>query len=122
MAIVTVAGPKTERKIGYYAKQTFTQSTATAFQSVNLFVDRVHLGLGTATGFARNHYSLASGAEEGREVSFLATASGEAYLLITSGTATGQWVFTAADQYSRFKYEDGKWRLLISSATLATST
>jgi hypothetical protein len=122
MAVCVVAGRKRERGTGDYSKQSFTQSTATAFQTISLFVDRVHFGCGTATGFTRNHYSLASGAAEGQEVSFLSTATGEAYLLFTAGTATGQWVFNEADDYMRAKYEDGKWRVLSSNATLATST
>ena len=122
MPIGIIAGAPVLRGLGEYSKQTFTQATATAFQAVNLFVQRVHLGVGTATGFARNRYSLATGAAEGQIVSFLTTGTCEAYLAF-AGTATGMLVFTEADDYARLEYEDDKWRILANSgATLATST
>ena len=106
-----------------YAKQTLSQSTATAFQAINLYVDRAHLGMGTATGFSLNRYSLATGAKEGWTVSILATATGEAKVHLGGGTATGLWVFGTADTYLRAIYEEHKWRVLTNSgATLATAT
>ena len=99
MAVSIVGGPLPERMTGYRVKQTFGQSTATAFQSLSLNVQVTHLGLGTATGATRNLYLLASGAIPGQELSILATATGEAKLLISAGTATGMHVFTDADPF-----------------------
>lgn len=121
MPVTLIAGPDLFRWTGVKRKQTFSQSTATTFQDVNLFVDRVHLGMGTATG-PRNLYLLSATAVEGQIVSFLSTATGEAKVLLSVSTATGMWVFSDPDDYLRTIFEDGKWRILISSATLSTST
>ena len=103
--------------------ESLSQSTATAFRAINLYVDRFHVGVGTATGFGLNRYSLATGAQEGWIVSILATATGEAKVHLGGGTATGLWVLSSADTYMRTIYEDNKWRMLTNSgATLATST
>jgi hypothetical protein len=102
--------------------EVLTQSTATFFQNVNMFVDTIKFGMGTATGFERNRYRLASGAVEGQQVSFLATATGEANLLLQVGTATALWVFSEPDDYMLTIYSDHKWRVVVSSATLASST
>lgn len=101
-------------------KQTFSQSTATAFQTLASDVPLVTLGMGTATGV--NLYLLASGVISGQEISVLATATGEARLLIGAGTATGMHVFTEADDFLKAMYEEGKWRILVSTATLSTGT
>lgn len=122
MAIEIVGGPQPQRWAGARVKQTFSQSTATAFQSLALDFPVVTLGMGTATGAARNLYSLASGAIPGQDISILATATGEAKLLITAGTATGMWVFTEADDFLKATYEEGKWRIIQSTATLSTGT
>lgn len=122
MAIVIVGGPQRERWTGQRVKQTFTQSTATAFQSVAFDIPVVTLGMGTATGSTRNLYSLASGAVPGQDISVLTTGTGEAKLLITAGTATGMHVFTEADDFLRATYEEGKWRILVTTATLSTGT
>jgi hypothetical protein len=87
-----------------------------------MFVDLIHFGMGTATGFERNRYRLASGAVESQQVGFIATATGEAYLLLQVGTATGLWVFSDPDDYMLTVYSDHKWRVVVSSATLASST
>ena len=123
MTITVIAGERRKRVGGEWAKQALSQSTATAFQVVNLYIDRVHVGMGTATGFGLNRYALATGAEEGKVVSFLATATGEAKVHLGGGTATGLWVLSTADTYMRIIYEDDKWRLLTNSgATQATAT
>jgi hypothetical protein len=122
MPVEIIAGPQALRGAGYRSKETLAQSTATAFQDANLYVDRIHLGMGTATGFTRNLYRLASGAVEGQIVSFLSTATGEAKVFLAGGTATGLHVFTEPDDYLLTRFEDGKWRVIISSATLATAT
>jgi len=120
MAIVTIGGPQKSRWAGQRVKQTFSQSTATAFQSISLDVPVITLGMGTASGL--NFYSLASGAIPGQEISILTSGTGEARVLITAGTATGMHVFTEADDFLKAVYEEGKWRILISSATLSTGT
>lgn len=122
MAIQIVGGPLPQRGTGYRVKQTFGQSTATGFQSLASDVHVVTLGMGTATGAARNLYLLASGAVPGQEISILSTATGEAKLLISAGTATGMHVFTDADDFIKAIYEEGKWRVLATTATLSTGT
>lgn len=102
-----------------FRRQSFSQSTATAFQSLSFNVQEVTLGMGTSTG--RNLYLLASGAVPGQEISILSTATGEARVLIF-GTATGMHVFTEADDFVRAIYLEGKWRIIQSSATLSTGT
>lgn len=103
-----------------FRRQSFSQSTATAFQSLSLNVQEVTLGMGTSTGV--NLYLLASGAVPGQELSILSTATGEARLLLSAGTATGMHVFTEADDFVRAIYLEGKWRIIQSSATLSTGT
>ena len=122
MSVTIIGGVPRKRGAGYRTKQSLTQSTATSYQTVSLDTELTCLGMGTATGIARNLYSLASGAVEGMDKSILSTATGEAHLLITVGTATGMHVFTEADDYLLTRYEDGKWRILVSSATLASTT
>lgn len=122
MAITVVGGPLSSRWAGSRVKQTFGQSTATAFQSLASDVPVVTLGMGTATGAARNLYLLASGVVPGQEISILSTGTGEAKLLVAAGTATGMWVFTDGDDFLKAIYEEGKWRIIQSTATLSTGT
>ena len=119
--IVIVGGPLSQRWAGARVKQTFSQSTATAFQTLATDVPVVTLGMGTATG-AANLYMLASGAIPGQDISVLTTGTGEAKLLISSGTATGMWVFTDNDDFLKATYEEGKWRIIQTTATLSTGT
>ena len=121
MAVTIIAGVPRKRGTGYRVKETLSQSTATSFQACSLDTQITHLGMGTATGIERNLYSLASGALEGQDKSFLTTGTGEAKLYLT-GTATGMHVFSEADDYLLTRYEGGKWRILVSSATLASTT
>lgn len=122
MAVSIVGGPPFERGDGFRVKETLSQSTATAFQAVSLTTPITHVGMGTEAAATTNLYTLASGAVEGTEKSILATATGMASVLTTLGTATGMWVFTEADDYLRAIYEDDKWRIIQSSATLSTGT
>lgn len=122
MAITIVSGERERRGDSYRTRETLSQSTATVFQNVNLFVDSVVLGAGTATGHERNRYRTASGVPEGQEMSFLVTATCEANLFLHPGTATGFWVLTEPDDYILARYENDVWRVIVSSATLASST
>lgn len=122
MAIRITADAPVRRGRTYRSTESLTQSTATIPQSVNLTTDISTLGMGTATGFGINQYRVTDGFA-GLVHGVLATASGEAYLLIDSGTATGAWVFTAADDFLLLLWEEAKWRLLTNSGcTNATAT
>ena len=122
MAISIIGGSQVQRGTGYRVKETLSQSTATTFQDINLTTPITHLGMGTESAATTNLYTLATGGVEGLEKSLLATATGFASVLTTAGTATGMWVFTEADDYLRAIYEDGKWRVIQSTATLSTGT
>ena len=118
---ITAIGPGPPlRGTGWRIKQTFTQSTASTAQSISPYTDLCVLGVGTATGFLINVYTLASSAD-GKELSLLVTGTGEAKVAMT-GTATGLWVLTEADDRVRILHENGKWYIQNSTATLATST
>ena len=122
MPITVTANQPRRRGRTFQSTETLAQSTATAFQSVNLTTDLTALGMGTATGFGLNQYRATDGFA-GLSKSFLATASGEAKLVFDSGTATGMWVFDSPDDYLRFLFEGSKWRLIANSGcTLATTT
>jgi hypothetical protein len=121
MPVSLVGGALRPRFAGYVARETFTQSTATVAQAIALGTLVTHVGMGSATGFNLNTYSLAAGTE-GQEKYILATATGEAKISLT-GTATGQWVLDAADDWLKVVYLTAKWHVLSSAgATLATST
>lgn len=123
MTISVIAGVREQRgRPGERSREILTQSTATFYQNVNLFVDSHVLGVGTATGFERNRYRLASDAVEGQEVSLYVTGTGEANLLLQAGTATGIWVFTEPDDYMKTQFFGDKWWVHYTSATLASST
>lgn len=122
MAITITADEPRRRGRSWQSQETFTQSTATSPQSLNLTVDLSKLGMGTATGFGLNQYRVTDGFS-GLSKSILATASGEAKVIFDSGTATGAWVLDAVDDYLRFRFEASKWRLMANSGcTLATTT
>ena len=120
---ITVTGDAIARRGGsYFAEETATQSTATAFQALATTTDLAVLGGGTATGHARNRYSLAEGTE-GEWKFVLMNATGEAHLYFASGTATGMWVFSASNQLMHARFLKGLWRILESGgATTSTST
>lgn len=122
MAIRITADQPRRRGRTFQSTETLTQSTATSPQSVNLTTDMTIVGMGTATGFGLNLYRVTDGFA-GLQKSFLATATGEAKLVLDSGTATGAWVLDSADDYLRFRWEEFKWRLMANSGcTNATAT
>ena len=121
MAVTVTGGPLSQRGPGWWTRENLTQSTATAFQAVSLFTDVTTLGVGTATGFGLNRYGLASGATEGREKVLLTTGTGEAKAYV-AGTATGLWVLNELDDMVMVRYIEGKWRVIQSTATLASGT
>ena len=120
---VTIAGGKqAERGSGFWVKETLSQSTATAFQTINLSTPISYLGGGTATGHGRNRYSLgATGVVEGQEKMLLVTSTGELNIYV-AGTATGLLVMSAADSLERLIFLSGKWYRKTSAATISTGT
>lgn len=147
MAITIAAGDK-QTNSTWQSPETLTQSTATAFQALSLKTDISVLGMGTATGFGLNRYSLASGAVEGQEKLIVSSASGEAKLFVVGPTqgrlplniamesnatattvdallasATGLWVFQSDGDYILCRFMNGVWNYMDSKgATLATAT
>lgn len=129
-------------------RETLTQSTATAFQTLGKQSISV-LGMGTATSHIRNRYSLATtNVAEGAEKMVISLATGEAYLFVAGPTngrlpldvafemnatattvdailasATGMYVFNADGDCMVFKLLNGTWNVLYAKgATLATAT
>jgi hypothetical protein len=132
--------------------ESLTQSTATAFQALDPHVEVSFLGMGTATGDNNNNlYSLtATGngdAVDGMTKFITSTATGEAAVYVeqlsgrmsleasalvnntstdidqTWASATGNWVFSAADDYLVCKFWNGAWRVLGGvGPTMATAT
>lgn len=146
MAVTFTGG---ERQIGtsWQSMEELTQSTATAFQALDLRTDVSVLGMGTATGFGLNIYSLATTGVEGQEKLIISSATGEAKvhiptssgrmsviassLAIPSATAvdavwasaTGLWVLQSDGDFLLVKFLNGSWQFLGGAgATLATST
>jgi hypothetical protein len=107
----------------FQSVETLSQSTGTGLQEADTKVDAVHLGVGTATGFAINRYLLGTAtAREGQETVCLTTGTGEAYLVFT-GTATGALVFGADGDLVLMRYMNGTWFLMHNNgATFATAT
>lgn len=132
--------------------ESLTQSTATAFQALDPHVEVSFLGMGTATGDNSNNlYSLtATGngdAVEGMTKFLTTTATGEAAVFVEQlsgrmsfeasalavpsatdidsvwASATGNWVFSAADDYLHLRFLNGAWRVIGGvGATMATAT
>ena len=121
MSISVTAGPVAQRAA--FALETLAQSTSTTPQAIALTTPLTILGGGTATGFHRNVFTLSTAsAVEGQEKGILMTASGEAKIAFT-GTATGRFVLTQADDLLYLKMFNHKWRVAsYTLATLATST
>jgi hypothetical protein len=123
LSISIISGLIEQRgRLGEKSRETLTQSTATNYRDVNLFVHSVVMGVGTATGFTINRYRLASDAVEAQEMSLYVTGTGEANLLIQASTATGMYVFTEANDYLMCKWFGDHWHVHYTSATLASST
>lgn len=122
MAVVIAGGKQEARGLDYWVRETLSQSTATAFQTINVTTPITHLGGGTATGHSRNRFSLgATGIVEGQEKMLFVTGTGERNIYI-AGTATGLLVMTAADGLERFVFLSGKWFRKTSAATISTGT
>src|SRR3990167_789257 len=122
MSVSVTAGMEEKRGGGYFTQESATQSTATTFATLATQVDLTVITGGTATSFIRNRYLLASGAVEGQRREIIMSGTGEAYVLLASGTATGMLVFTANDQIAWLRVLGGKWRILETTASLASST
>lgn len=146
---VTLASSDRQRKAGTYQfAKTYTQSTSTTPQALDITADIHVLGMGTATGApVRNLYTLAAGIE-GQEVEILSDATGNAGVIFTQvsgrqpfdvsmvvtggaatavdagwASATGQYVFSASNQYIRAKFMNSAWWVNEArGVTLATST
>ncbi len=150
MAIGTITGGERLKFAGtFQSVESLTQSTATAPQALSITTDVSVLGMGTATGAAvRNLYTLAAGVE-GQEKIVYANATGEASVIFTQKTgrlplslsmivgaatatgavdslfasATGQYVFQAADEFLQLKFLNDAWQVMNArGATLATTT
>lgn len=133
----------------YGSRETLTQSTATAAQSLNPRYSISVLGMGTATGHTRNNYNLATtNVAEGTEKMVISLATGEAYLFVAGPTngrlpldvafelnatattvdailasATGRFVFNADGDCMVFKMLNGTWNpLYAKGVTQATAT
>jgi hypothetical protein len=129
-------------------RETLTQSTATAFQTLSKASISV-LGMGTATSHIRNRYALATtNVAEGTEKLVVSLATGEAYLFVAGPTngrlpidvafemlstatttdallasATGMYVFNADGDAMLFKLINGTWNpLYAKGVTQATAT
>lgn len=146
---ITLNSHDIQRKAGtwQYAK-TYTQSTSTTPQALDIAADAHILGMGTATGASvRNLYTLANGVE-GQEVFIGSDATGEASVVFTQrsgrlnfgvsvvasggaatavdaawASATGQYVFQAQGEYLRAKFMNSVWEVYeLKGATLGTTT
>lgn len=121
MAVVLTTG--TQRRNGgvFSSTEDLTVSTATAAQSVSVTTDISTISGGTATGFGVDRYLLAAGSE-GQYKSVVMLATGEAKMDTAGGTATGSFVFSAAEDIWMGQYINAGWKLIQTSATLATAT
>ena len=91
---ILVTGGEQRSEQSWGSIETLTQSTATAIRTLDNKYAVSSLGMGTATGFARNRYLLSTAsAIEGMEKVIQATATGEAYLIFNSSAATGNHQF-----------------------------
>jgi len=110
MSVAITGGPVPTRGPGYHSTETLTAATGT--QTICLDVSANILGVGGS-------YSLEDGTE-GQQKAIFVTATGEALLQMT-GTATGQIVFSQADDFVKLEFVGSKWRILQNSgAAIAT--
>lgn len=148
MAIGTITGGERLKFAGtYQSSESLTQSTATTPQALSITTDVSVLGMGTATGAAvRNMYTLAAGVE-GQEKWVYCNATGEASVIFTQisgrldygvsavvnqtattgdgtwASATGQYVFQAANEFIGMKYMNDAWHVMMArGVTQATTT
>ena len=118
---VSVTGGKIPDR-GGFAKETLSASTATTPQAIALTTELTVVGGGTGTGFEVNVFTLSTAsAIEGQTKTVMATATCEAKVAFT-GTATGRLVLAQADDMIEMRYLDGKWRIIQTTATVATAT
>lgn len=89
---VTISGGGRQTNNTWQSSETLTQSTATSFQSLSTRIEVSVLGMGTATGFSRNLYTLGSATSEtsspveGQEKLIICSATGEAKLFVAGPT------------------------------------
>ena len=127
MSVSVTAAPAGRRGAGWFAAETLNPSTSTAPQALALTADITLIstatgGTATATGFERNVFTLSTAsAVEGQEKGIFLTGTGEAKIALT-GTATGRWVLTEAEDFLLVRMLNRKWRVIQSTATLATAT
>lgn len=144
---VTINGSQISTKVSWGARESMTQSTATAFRSLSVTKEVSVLGMGTATGFARNLYSLPTTGVEGSEKLIVSSATGEAYVFVPTrsgrmspaasllavstatsvdamwASATGMWKFVADGDWLLCKMINGTWEVLAGDGvTMATAT
>ena len=123
MAISVIRGEPLRRGGNLTARETFSQSAATAYQALTPNVDISILGTGNSTGFDINRYSLAATGVTPRTAKYvLTTGTGEAKLFIDGSTATGAWVFSTLDSFLKTEFIEGKWRIIQTTATVASAT
>ena len=127
MPISVTSGRIKRRGDGWFAAETLNPSTSTAPQTLALTTDITRIstatgGTGTATGFERNVFTLSTAsAAEGQDKGILMTGTGEVKIAFT-GTATGRLVLNEADDFVLLRMLDRKWRIIQSTATVATAT
>lgn len=127
MSIGVTAAPVKRRGAGWFSAETLNPSTSTVPQALALTADITLIstatgGTGTATGFERNVFTLSTAsAVEGQEKGIILTGTGEVKIILT-GTATGRWTLTEADDLLAIRMWNRKWRVIQSTATLATAT
>lgn len=124
----------------YQSKEDLTQSTATARQSISVHHAITTLSGGTATGFDKDLYTLASTAVEGMEKTICMLATGEAKVVIgglatiavggffgTSSddahvSATGAFTLSVPGHYILCKKFNERWWVTSANCTFATAT
>jgi len=127
LSITVTAAPVRRRGDGWFSAETLNPSTSTVPQALALTADITLIstatgGTATASGFERNVFTLSTAsAVEGQEKGIILTGTGEVKLILT-GTATGRWTLTEADDLVMVKMLNRKWRVVQSTATLATAT
>lgn len=116
MTITLTGGPANRLRHGRHS----TQALGTTGTEINLTVDLATLPAATATGFGVRYYTLADGAE-GQTMNVVCLGTGEAKVALT-GTSTGAFVLSQADDMLALIFLADKWRVLESQATTATAT
>ena len=127
LSITITGGAVGERRKGWFAAETLNPSTSTVPQAIALTTELTILstatgGTATATGFLRNVFTLSTAsAVEGQNKAIIMTGTGEAKIAFT-GTATGRWVLSLADDNLMLRMLNRKWRVVNRTATTATAT